>query len=41
MRFFYPLVNVDKLTLDEFCQLESEIIYLSEIGVIQLKLNGN
>ena len=41
MRFFYPNINVDKLTLDEYCQLESELIYLSEIGIIQVKLHGN
>ena len=36
MRFFYPMVNVNKLSVDEYCELQAEMDYLVKIGVIKL-----
>jgi hypothetical protein len=35
MRFYYK-IEPEKLTIDEYCKLESELIFLSKIKIIPL-----
>lgn len=37
MRFFFK-VQPEELTLDQFCKLECDLVYLAKIEVIPLKL---